>query len=377
MPRNRSKRPRSSVDSHASAKTSTISRFDLYVPLPKKSTATSGGKGETQIILRQIIERLASTGYTHIAIVHTVYGRPHDERDRASITLPLSLWSPEANATVGKQTTATAAIPTICESPSSKIHIFRRLHAVIENVSDVAYFSATNVGPSDSLLREYDMISLCPRNDAAFQAICSTPTLAQIITLDYTAGRGGVQLPYKLRSPDVLAAIQGSMVWEIPYAPAILDVDKRKALIKTCRDLQMAHLNVPKRNFRILFNSGDRIQNNRLDNDVGAMALRTPDDLINVLQTVCRFDAKTSRGAMSESGVFVLNQTQIKIRGKESGKTKVARVYYEDDVATPSPVKEAAEKYESQEVRPIRHEKTEQGDIDGDDLEEDGYINLT
>jgi hypothetical protein len=167
------------------------------------------------------------------------------------------------------------------------------------------------------------------------------------------------------------------MVWEIPYAPAILDVDKRKALIKTCRDLQMAHLNVPKRNFRILFNSGDRIQNNRLDNDVGAMALRTPDDLINVLQTVCRFDAKTSRGAMSESGVFVLNQAQIKIRGKESGKTKVARVYYEDDVATPSPVKEAAEKYESQEVRPIRHEKTEQGDIDGDDLEEDGFINLT
>lgn len=341
----------------------------MFVLLPKKSGATSGGKGETQIITRQIIERLVNTGYTHVALVHTVYGRPHDERDRADVTLPSSLWSTEEVNTEGNQGAGNKEGKKLA---SPKIQVLRRLHAVIENVSDVGYFSATNIGPSEALLREYDIVSLCPRNDATFQAACSTPTVAQIITLDYTGGRGGVQLPYKIRSPDVLAAVEKSVVWELPYAPAILDVDKRKALIKTCRELQMAHLNIPKRNFRILFSSGDRIQNNRLDGDVGDMALRTPDDLINVLQTVCRFDSKTSHEALSESGTFVLNQVQIKIQSKKVSKAKVARVYYEgeNDADSPEPSHRVA-------THATAEHAVDKNDDESDDPVEDGFIKLS
>ena len=129
-----------------------------------------GSQIKVQLQVKEIIDRLASTGFTQMALVHTIYGRPKPTEDRAEVALPSSLWA----------------------STHNKIRILRRLHVVLENQSDVGIYVIN--GPSESLLNEYDLISLSPRNESTFQAACASASAADIITLDYTTR--GVRLPY-------------------------------------------------------------------------------------------------------------------------------------------------------------------------------------
>lgn len=63
---------------------------------------------------------------------------------------------------------------------------------------------------------------------------------------------------------------------------------------------------------KILLSSGHRkIINNELgDNDAGVMALRTPDDLINVIQIVMNFNRQISYDALHTSGTIALQHAQ-------------------------------------------------------------------
>ena len=191
------------------------------------------------------------------------------------------------------------------------IRIVHRLHAVVENLSDVGAFSKTDASENNatlSLLREYDLISLAPRNDATFQAACLASEV-DIVTLDYTAGRGGIQIPFRIRPVDVKAVVERGAAFELHYAPALLNIPQRKALVQAARSLQMASVGIrPKP--RLVFSSGNRIVTGEVD--MGAMALRSPGDLINLLQAVLGLDSSVSHDALGASATSVLERGRLR-----------------------------------------------------------------
>jgi len=281
------------------------------VLLPK-SSAASEVKIQAQLIMKQLVERLASTGYTTIAFTHVVYGRPRLE-DGVDSLLQLPRSVSRKRATDDNDTQNVAKRSKVETAPG--IRIIYRLHAVVENLSDVGVYSKTDTTENAStlsLLREYDLVSLAPRNDATFQAACSASE-ADIVTLDYTAGRGGVQLPFRIRPSDVRAVVQRGAAFELHYAPALLNIQQRKALVQTARSLQMASIGVRPAP-RLLFSSGDR--NVTGDMDMGAMALRSPGDLINLLQTVLGLNASVSHNAMGASATSVLERGRLRKLGQ-------------------------------------------------------------
>ena len=237
-------------------------------------------------MIRQLLTRLKATGYSTVALTHVVYGRPRALQDSAETILPRQLW----------------------EEDGSKVDltVIRRLHAVVENLSDLSAFTTTTTTSSTTtsssssfeasvLLQGYDLVSVSPRTDGTFQEACAGATAVDIITIDYySTGRGG--LPFKMRSADIQAAINRGAVFEIPYGPAILQKSHRRAMIQACRELQMASLGLKP---RIILSSGPRIFEER---DIGAMTLRIPGDIVNLAKTVLRFDNRTFPHVCGQAG---------------------------------------------------------------------------
>jgi len=300
-----------------------------------------------------LLERLEATGYTHAAITHTIYGRPSADEDNAKSALPESLW---VDSSAEKNSRASETKRSV--KPS--VRVLRRLHAVIENLSDLGSYASS--------ADEYDLVSISPRNDTVFQAVCASGTGADIITLDYTAGRGRVQLPFKIRTVDVKAAVKRNAVFEIPYAPAVLNRNQRKALVQTCRELQMASLGLKP---RIILSSGDRSEG---ENDASVMALRSPGDLVNLLSTVMRFDSRTASRALTMTPSFAMEQA----RKRRFGDSAVSEVYTLDDAQEewtdakadkkPKPVALTKSKLDDAPERDAIGEK------DHEDVVEDGFI---
>jgi len=279
-----------------------------------------------------ILQRLHSTGYAVVALSHTVYGKMDLQRDSASnrfpsppLTFPPPPWTNEKTDHPSKN------VP--------RLRIVKRLNVVLEQVSDLTYYylplstssdttttaasystTTCQKNPYHDFLREYDIIAMSPRNDAVFSAICSTAHLlwVHVLTLDYTAGRGGVQLPFTFKSLSSsnlsLASSQG-LFFEIPYSPAIIDGAKRKAFIQTAKQLQLALLPITKNkhsSIPLIFSSGNRRRTTQETNeDIGPMALRQPGDLQNFCQVVLDFQG------MSAKKLFQDNPQRIIERGKE------------------------------------------------------------
>jgi RNase P/RNase MRP subunit p30 len=285
------------------------------VLLPKYSAA-SEVRVQAQLLLKQVTDRLALTGYAIAAVTHMVYGRPRMKEDNVEslLQLPYSVsTNSAANGTKGESTERPVKRSKVESNPP--IRIVKRLHAVVENLADVGAYtrtSATESATTLSLLQEYDLVSLAPRNDATFQAACCASEV-DIVTLDYTAGRGGLQLPFRIRPADVRAVVQRGAAFELHYAPALLHMNQRKALVQTARSFQMASVGVrPKPRF--LFSSGDRHVVG--DSDIGAMALRGPGDLINLLQTVLCLDATMAHDALGESATKILDRGRLRRLGQ-------------------------------------------------------------
>jgi ribonuclease P/MRP protein subunit RPP1 len=182
-----------------------------------------------------------------MALTHTVFGAPKQSEDKAENAIPDSLFDMSSSRDQKKprgavSTNDAASSGDKTSNQQSPIKVLRRLHAVLENLSDVGhYVKRRNEADADSgsnknsakILQEYDLVSLAPRNDATFQSACSSANASDIITLDYTSGRGGVQLPFRIRPADVKAVIARKAVFEIPYAPAVLNRNQRKGLVQT------------------------------------------------------------------------------------------------------------------------------------------------
>ena len=211
--------------------------YDLMIPLPKVSPS---------IQIQDIQRRLGSTGFTHMAVVHTIFGAPKLNEDESEKALPASLWEGGKNSSRKGSKSRDKSEEDKKEKPNqerSTIKVLRRLNAVLENLSDVAHYvkrgkeeetsQSASAADTAKILQGYDLVSLCPRNEATFQSACKTATASEIIVLDYTMGRGGVQLPFKIRSTDIKSANSRNAIFEIPYAPAILNRSQRKGLIQT------------------------------------------------------------------------------------------------------------------------------------------------
>lgn len=348
---------------------------DLMVLLPKYSAATEV-KIQAQLLLKQVLDRLFWVGYTTAAVSHVVYGRPRMKEDNIESLLQLpSSTSLESTSADTKRESADRAAKRSKPEGIPPIRIVKRLHAVVENLSDVGVYTRTTGTENNdtlNLLQEYDLASLAPRNDATFQAACCASE-ADIVTLDYTAGRGGVQLPFRIRPSDVKAVVQRGAAFELHYAPALLHINQRKALVQTARSLQMASVGVrPKP--RILFSSGDR--NVMGDSDMGAMALRSPGDLINLLQTVLCLDATMAHDALGESGTSILERGRLRRLGQLDSR-RLVDVYIDGDVLVNMEVCKApllGAMGNKQQEKPLENEQVDQKQSDRD--LEDGFITL-
>mmetsp|Transcript_35685 Transcript_35685/g.86371 ORF Transcript_35685/g.86371 Transcript_35685/m.86371 type:complete len:364 (-) Transcript_35685:24-1115(-) len=266
---------------------------DLMVLMP-----TSASLIKRQLQIKEIINRLADTGFSQMALVHTIYGRPKPE-DRVDTAIPTSLWETTSNDDERK-------------SKDPPIRIYRRLHVVLENLSDVGLYMK-NQGSHQELLKEYDLISVCPRNEAVFQSACATASVADIVTLDYSIR--GTRLPYRIRPTDVKAVMERGMAMEIPLVPALLHTKQRKALVQTSRELQRSSAGMKP---TIIFGSGDRTFE---ESDVGTMGFRMPGDITNLLQTVLHFDAKTAKSATGAACGAVIRRAQDRRWGKSDVST--------------------------------------------------------
>lgn len=282
---------------------------DLFVPLPKRTATTNidgGGALPQKLMLDRILSRFRDTGFQQIALAHIIYGRPRDPDDRVAVALPYTT-----------------------ESTGGNLVILRRLHVVVENLSDVALFAATAQSPTQQLLKEYDLISMSPRNELAFQSACSCPGV-DIITLE--GASVGNSLPFKLRATDVRAVVNRQAVFEIPYSSAVLNRAARKGLVLTCRELLQAVTGAKISHHYVLLSSGNRCTLiDHTTTDVGPMALRTAGDLANLLQAVLGFDSRTASNAVGVvSGQVALDHAARRRFGDQS--ISVTSVTVEADV---------------------------------------------
>lgn len=278
---------------------------DLMVPLPKAAGGVSSL--ECKLLVKEIRNRLSSTGFTHMALTHIIYGQPKPE-DRAVAAIPGYLWTPSLEL---ESTDKKRKKPKLNPRDKKAIRILRRLHAVLENQSDMGFYLSN--GSQDDLLNEYDLVSICPMNDATFQSTCKSATMADIITLDYTTR--GLRLPYRIRSVDIKAAIERGATFEIPIAQALINLKQRKALVHACQELQNNCLGLKP---RIILSSGDRTLDGA---DIGALALRMPGDISNLCKTILRFDDTTASHALSVNALQALNRA----RGRRFGQRGIVR----------------------------------------------------
>ena len=337
--RNPSKRRRlvgsDAISGDASSRRPTARCYmDLHVPLPRGDSSQAG------LSVRQLFDRLESTGFSRVALTHTIYGPPKLVDD--------SLHRIKQSADIDRTQSTT----------------LYRLHAVIENLSDVGLYTAhrneavASTKLTSDVSKQYDLISISPRNDAVFQATCSTATAAEIITLDYASNRG--QLPFKITRSDIRTAMARNAVFEIPLAAACLNRNLRKGLIQTCRMLQLASLGLKP---RIIFSSGERHAGTD-KTDAGPLALRMPGDMINLVHTILGWDSQSAVDALSTNGAFALEQG----RRRRFGESLIVKVSQSPPVVELSLVADPDGTVVKSKTFSAASEDTETG--------EDGFISL-
>ena len=246
---------------------------DLQVVLPHNNRSA----GPVPLVVDQLLARLVSAGYQTVALTHTVYGAPRPETDSVEQVLPSSLW----------------------KKKHSSLRVLRRLHAVIENAADLTAFSSQK----QQLLHQYDLVSVSPRNDTVLQQLCTATRkntdsyyLLDIITFDAFQHRTAVSI----RGADINAALSRGVALELPYASAVLNPQHRRGWIQTAREMWQVTTTASSSSGNaassLLLSSGSRICSS--EDDVGALALRLPEDITNLAQTVLRWPKWSMSGSV-------------------------------------------------------------------------------
>jgi RNase P/RNase MRP subunit p30 len=320
------------------------SYHDLMVPIPGDKD-----KALRQLKVQKMLDRLEFLGYSSVALVHQVFGKP-----KGAIPVDQIFEPYEQEGAVGSGKNK--------RTRKRSIQIYRRLHAVVENSSDMAYFN------DPKMMEMYDLVSVAPSTESIFYAACSS--MVDIITLDYSRGGG---LPFKIRSSHVQATVEHNIAMEIPYTPSIFHLPHRKALIQTVRALQSSSVG---KKVNLIVNSGSL--------DANAMALRSPGDMANVLETVANLDPTLARGSQCVAAEWVLEEAR-KRRVGDTVKTCVlqARIGISNDDEEVEETKPQLEKsmvplVETSSV--VGMDEEDDGLVDGEKEstihQEDGFITL-
>ncbi len=349
-----------------------------------------------------LIDRLGSTGYSTIALSHEVHGRVKPGEDDADVAIPdsmvnylLSERSRESKGLKGSglkaQNSSTGgAFET---STARNLKILKRLNAIIEQESDLAFYgydcdpdSSKRGGTTEfdrvkEVLKSYDLIAFSPRNETVLSAICNSQNLfySDIIMLDYTSGRGGVQLPFKLKKNYVVAATKIGLTFELPYGPALIDPSKRKALVQASRQIMNASIGVLHPRPRITVSSGGRVLDGR---DYGAMVLRSAGDIINFSKIVLGLNLKEGVGSILCEHAY---EAVERGTNRKNGKICVGSVTYQlSDGASQSQLSDLKGKKDSdQNMKNMAEldqenvdEKNYSSGIHDNEDDEDGFLRL-
>lgn len=298
------------------------SNCDLNVPLPSITN-----KNKVINMMKELIDRLTLSGYSTAAFSHTIYGQPDLKKDKVDNCLDNMIQNFTTTNVDNPKMKNKEEEKKQPESSSHSIKLLKRLNVIIEELSDVALYSGEeqeeqnnpNKKPEpemnmNTFLNSYDIIAISPRNDAVFGAVCSNAHACNVIILDYTTGG---RLPFKLRPFDIAAATKRGAVFEICYASAIINPDKRKYFIQTGREF---FLSSTLQNIKasLIVSSGKRIDSDGVD--IGPLALRSPQDISNVIEVLFGLDTSNKRQIRSCLSSNPSNLIQ-QIINKKSGKS--------------------------------------------------------
>lgn len=263
-----------------------------------------------------MIKRLISTGYSTIAISHKIYGNEKLSSDMNALSvIPDSVLHLQEEVFSKKRKRNVTIASRSDKSRTKGLKILKRLNVVIEHESELANYSYNIDSKTKNILLSYDIIAFSPRNEAVLSAICKSQNIffCDVIMLDYTAGRGNVQLPFKLKTSYVSAATERGIAFELDYASALIDFSKRKAFVQASRQLLNACLGVLKPKPRIIVCSGDRVLDGR---DYASMVLRSGRDMINFCQVVLGLKPDLASKVLGEHAWRVMERGQNRKLGK-------------------------------------------------------------
>jgi hypothetical protein len=257
---------------------------DLFVPMCKAASC-GAATASPEPTLRTVLRRLYQAGYVQCAVTHTVYGRPRPDVDAAETAIPAALLQ------------------------NSPLPVLRRLHVVVETLTDLALFSGHQASPIEPILNGYDIVSLSPRNAATWEAACRTVVHrnrrrgesgssgggVDIISIDYySAAQQQQTQSLRIRHADIRQLAHNNMVLELPYAPALIDARARRHLMVLCSNRAVTESAT-----RLLLSSGPRLIGT--NQNVGPQALRRPGDLLNFARVVMGLSAQTVQRALDGS----------------------------------------------------------------------------
>lgn len=283
---------------------------DWFVPIPTTIRGKTS-ETETRLWVSHALHRAhEELGYTHIALTHTVYGRPQHPIDAATVALPASLWQ--------------ASQQQHQQPNRGNVQVLRRLHIVVESLSDTGLY--TNPQPSSplqKLLQDYDLVSLQPRNEVCFQAVCRSSGVNpafDIVTVDNDTSN----VPMKSADLQALWQNKNSVALELCYAPAILAITPhaRRRWIQTCRAVyQAASTSTSSSTMtRLLLSSGPGLGTTSTTTTTTTTTLasslpslpilRSPADMVNILTTVCGWHERVARAANTTVGTMVWERAQ-------------------------------------------------------------------
>lgn len=337
-----------------------------------KSTIWKGPKDE----LVAIIKRLDMMGFSYVALSTVVHGQVKQNSEESMGSVLSDLLSSIKKSKKRRLDDESSEQKQIY--PDTRIRILKRLTVIVDHASDLIHYSQNVDEKMKEILKSYDIIALLPRNETVFKAICNSKSLfySDIIMLDYTAGRGGVQMPFRVKQSDISSATSMGLSFEICYAVSIIDPSKRKAFIQTARQFLSASLSVTKPQPRLILASGCRVLDGR---DFGAMTLRSPADMSNICNVMLGLpDTLISK-------LMTINPLEIVQRGSNRKIGKVCRLnltfkVLEDDkisheekpktVPNLSHIEDSSESCEDEDKNNIEEES---GDVDLDD----GFLTLS
>lgn len=282
---------------------------------------------------RSLIDRLGDSSYSTIALSHQVHGKVKANQDEAHLTIPTidSSSNNKKRKAVSQESNSNISSSSN-NSCSNKVKILKRLNVIIEQESDLAHYSNKTNHTTQAILQSYDIIALSPCNETVLAAICKSPHLhyCDIILLDYTAGRGHIQLPFKIKSTHIAQAAQKGFTLELNYAPAILDIAKRKAFVQAARQLLHAckGINTKKSGLNIILTSGNRVLDGR---DYGSMVLRNAGDMRNFGKVVLGFSDKLAQDVLGINAARVIERGRNRKLGKVMGSGVVYHAMVGDD----------------------------------------------